>query len=104
MATNFVGPCIMIFGTEEQKRKHLPAISSGRGLWCQGFSEPDAGSDLASLTTRADRDGETYVINGSKIWTSYANRAEWCLLAVRTNQEVLKHKGKVVVVDVWGIT
>lgn len=93
MNVNFIGPMIMLYGTEEQKSYHLPRISRGEVLWCQGFSEPDAGSDLASLRTRAVLDGDEYVINGEKIWTSYAGAAEFCLLLVRTDPNVKKQDG-----------
>ena len=73
----------MAFGTEEQKRQHLSAIAAGEVIWCQGFSEPDAGSDLAALSTRATEDGDGWRINGQKIWTSYAGMAQWCVLAAR---------------------
>lgn len=83
MNVNWIGPTLMRFGTEEQKRKYLPAAATGRAIWCQGFSEPSAGSDLVALRTSAERDGENYVINGSKIWTSYAALAEHCFLLAR---------------------
>lgn len=89
-----VGPVLMKFGTEEQKREHLPKILSGERLWCQGYSEPGSGSDLASLKTKAERteDGG-YVINGSKIWTSLAHHADWIFCLVRTSNEPKKQDG-----------
>lgn len=84
MNVNWVGPSIIRYGTAEQKAKHLPPITRGEVFWCQGFSEPDAGTDLASLKTRAVRDGDGYVLDGQKIWTSYANGADYCFLLART--------------------
>jgi alkylation response protein AidB-like acyl-CoA dehydrogenase len=87
MNVNWIGPTLMKFGTLRQKEEHLGRIASGKVIWCQGFSEPQAGTDLAALKTRATRTDSGYVINGSKIWTSYANGAEWCFLLARTSSE-----------------
>jgi alkylation response protein AidB-like acyl-CoA dehydrogenase len=87
MNVNWIGPAIIAAGTEDQKRRFLPRIAAGEMLWCQGFSEPEAGSDLAALRTSARRDGDDYVIDGEKIWTSYAPGAHYCFLLARTSDE-----------------
>ena len=74
-----LGPTLMIHGSEEQKKTHLPSVAKGEIQWCQGYSEPESGSDLASLSTRAVRDGDEFVINGGKVWTTMAHRADWIL-------------------------
>ena len=88
-----IGPTLIVHGTEEQKAEHLPGITGGTVLWCQGYSEPGAGSDLASLQTKAVRDGDDYIVNGQKIWTTQAHLADWMFLLARTDQEAPKHKG-----------
>jgi len=93
MGTSMIGPTLLELGTEDQKRRHLPPIVRGELAWCQGYSEPGAGSDLASLRTRAEDRGDHFVINGQKIWTSGAQYADWMFGLVRTNPDVPKHEG-----------
>ncbi len=88
-----LAPTLMIHGSEEQKQAHLPPIARAELQWCQGYSEPESGSDLASLSTRAVRDGDEYVINGAKIWTTLAHRADWIMCLARTDTEAPKHRG-----------
>ncbi|MBI2871641.1 MAG: acyl-CoA dehydrogenase family protein [Chloroflexi bacterium] len=88
-----VGPCLIVHGTEEQRRAFLPPIARAEVFWCQGFSEPESGSDLASLQTRAVRDGDDYVINGVKVWTSQAQQSDWIHVLARTDPTASKHRG-----------
>ena len=93
ISVGYVGPTLLVYGTEEQKSKYLDDIVNARASWCQGYSEPGSGSDLASLQTRAVRDGDDYVINGQKIWTSNAHRADQMFCLVRTDPDAPKHRG-----------
>ena len=91
--TSMLGPVLLEFGNEDQKQEHLRKITTCEIQWCQGYSEPGAGSDLAGLQTRAVREGDHYIINGSKIWTTGANHADWIFCLVRTDPKAAKHDG-----------
>lgn len=91
--TSMIGPTLLEYGTEAQKQRHLPRIARAEVEWCQGYSEPGAGSDLASLKTKAVLEGDNFVINGSKIWTSGAHHADWMFILVRTDPDAPKHEG-----------
>ncbi len=93
MGITMVGPTVLEYGTEDQKARHLPGIASGEVRWCLGLSEPNAGSDLASLSTKAVDDGDNFLLNGSKIWTSGANISQWCGALVRTDSDASKRDG-----------
>lgn len=107
LGISLVGPTLVAAGTEEQKERFMPNILNAEEIWCQGYSEPGAGSDIASLTTRAEKQGDQWVINGQKIWTSGAHQADWCFLVTRTDDSGTKHEGittLLVPMDQEGIT
>ncbi len=93
VSVDLVGPVLIHYGSEDQRRRHLPAIANEAEVWCQGFSEPQAGSDLTSLRTRADRQGDFYLLNGQKIWTSMAHHAQWIILLARTGDQDSRSRG-----------
>jgi alkylation response protein AidB-like acyl-CoA dehydrogenase len=88
-----LGPTVIAFGSDEQKQRFLPPIVAGEAIWCQGYSEPNAGSDLANVQTRAHLDGNEWVLHGQKVWTSWAQWADWCFVVCRTDPELQRHKG-----------
>ncbi|MCA9830826.1 MAG: acyl-CoA dehydrogenase family protein [Dehalococcoidia bacterium] len=92
-SVGMIGPTLIVHGSPEQKAQHLSAITGGDAIWCQGYSEPGAGSDLAALQTRAVRDGDDYIVTGEKIWTTGAHHADWMFMVARTNPDLPKHRG-----------